>query len=198
MGLSFHQTDCRHYKLLCIHRVKKLFQIHIYSSDVGKWEIYVQSFSLSCVSFNNGVYWNKRFIGLTFTVIHGTLINLDVQRLQKLSLQFIRAEPYYFGECGGHLHLVEGRHLHGLHLNVYEMNPDDDSIGMTKRWFVKYEVEPDELPLAYPEMHYSLDLYEFKVLDVVMNAEEEEAFMVVGILGKVIRFNLMDKSFKNI
>ncbi|KAJ9542594.1 hypothetical protein OSB04_029100 [Centaurea solstitialis] len=206
MGLAFHRIDCPQYKIICILRIKRLFQIQIYSSDIGQWKICVKSFYSSQTSFDNGVYWNK---AIYWSNIYSDAwyFKVDLQRLQKLSLpvQFRQPATYYFGECGGHLHLVERRDGYYrescLHMNVYEMNYDDDFISMKK--LLKYEVELDELPVAYPEMKFHPNHYEFKVLDVVMGVEEEEEeketlFMVVGIPGKVIRFNLADKSFKEI
>ncbi|KAI3756925.1 hypothetical protein L6452_04457 [Arctium lappa] len=213
MGLAFHQTDCPHYKVICIHRAKPdedLFQIQIYSSETGKWKISDQTFSAPYyTSFTAGVYWNQAIYWAP-SCINPSYFKLDVEQLQKLPLPMQvtssggyqeGAIPHYFGECRGHLHLVE-RHDHDenrLNLNVYEMKSDHSG------WFVKYQVELDELPLAYPEMMHSYlhpsnpYYYEFQVLDVVRGEEkEEETFMVVGIPGKVIRFNLKDKSFKQI
>ncbi|KAL8227805.1 hypothetical protein R6Q57_015389 [Mikania cordata] len=77
------------------------------------------------------------------------------------------ADPMYFGESRGHLHLVDtAQHENRLHLNVYEMLMDNSG------WFVKYEVRLDELPGAFPKMihnhHHpsSSFYYEFHVFDV--------------------------------
>ncbi|KAI3756923.1 hypothetical protein L6452_04455 [Arctium lappa] len=125
--------------------------------------------------------------------VNGSIVveKLDEEQLQKLSLpkqvDYFRV-PYYFGECGGHLHLVERHNDESrLHLNVYEMMIDHSE------WFLKYQVELDELPAAYPEMIHSYlhplspNYYEFQVFDVVRGEEEEETFMVVGIPGKMIK-----------
>lgn len=210
MGLAFHQTDCPHYKVICIHRAKPdedLFQIQIYSSETRKWKVSDQTFSAPYYTlFTAGVYWNQA-IHWAPSCLNPSYFKLDVQQLEKLPLPVQvtsfggyqeGAIPQYFGESAGHLHLVERRGGESrLHLNVYEMKSDHSG------WFIKYQGELDELPVAYPEMiHSYLDpssphYYEFQVFDVVRGAEDE-AFMVIGIPGKVIRFNLMDKSFKQI
>ncbi|KAJ9546250.1 hypothetical protein OSB04_025957 [Centaurea solstitialis] len=207
MGLAFHKTDCPHYKLLCILRAKPLedmFQIQIYSSEAGKWKISDQTFSAPYYTiFTAGAYCNQA-IHWAPSCIHPSYFRLDVQQVQKLPMPVQVASyqqgavPLYFGECGGHLHLVERCQAEiPLHLNVYEMMSDHSG------WFIKYQVELDELVIAYPEMISSYRdpsspyYYDFKVLDVVRRGEEE-SFMVVCTPGKMIRFDLMDKSFSQI
>ncbi|KAD4982819.1 hypothetical protein E3N88_19490 [Mikania micrantha] len=59
MGLAFHQTDCVHYKVVCIRCIKPddvEFQIQIYSSDTRKWNISVESFSAHRPLLCKGVY----------------------------------------------------------------------------------------------------------------------------------------------
>ena len=85
-----------------------------------------------------------------------------------------------------------------LQLNVYEM------LSGHSGWFLKYQVELDELPVAYPEFNHeylppsSPHYYEFEVLDVVRGENEEDTFIVVRIPGKIIRYNVFDKSFNQI
>ncbi|KAD4982820.1 hypothetical protein E3N88_19491 [Mikania micrantha] len=217
MGLAFHQTDCVHYKVVCVRRVEpagELFQIQIYSSDIGKWKISNESFSENFyTSFKYGVYWNGAIHWAPACRIPLYFKLMDEQ-LQKLPLPansrdyYNGAIPMYFGESRGHLHLVDtAQHDNRLHLNVYEMMMDHSG------WFVKYEVRLDELPGAFPEMINSYQdpsspyYYEFEVFDVVRGEKEEDTFMVIRIPhekmigwynGKIIRYNVHEKSFKEI
>ncbi|GJZ28479.1 F-box protein-like protein [Tanacetum coccineum] len=224
MGLAYHQTDFVHYKVVCIRRAKAnenmfqtlddqdLFQIQIYSSDTGKWRISNESFSSNYfTSFYSGVYWNGA-IHWAPSCLDPLYLKLDVEHLEKLPLPpplpgrvaffkgyFFQARPIYFGESRGHLHMVLTAHDESyLHLIVYEMSSDHSG------WFIKYQVDLDELPNVYPEMIRSyLDpsschYYEFEVLDFVRGEKEEDTFMVVRIPGKIIRYNVFDKSFKQI
>ncbi|XP_076906681.1 F-box protein At5g07610-like [Bidens hawaiensis] len=203
MGLAYHQTNCVHYKVVCIRNAEvngELFQIQIYSSDTGKWKISSESFSdnyytLLCC----GVYWNGA-IHWAPSSRNPLYLKVEDERLQKLPLP-VQVEssggyydgliPKYFGESRGHLHLVETADSENrLHLNVYEMMNDHSG------WFVKFQVELDELPGAFPEMTHSY--YEFDVFDVVRGEKDEDTFMVVRIPGKLIRYNVHDKSFKQI
>uniref|UniRef100_A0A251S6K2 Putative F-box domain-containing protein n=1 Tax=Helianthus annuus TaxID=4232 RepID=A0A251S6K2_HELAN len=48
MGLAFHQTDCAHYKVVCIRNVLSYvesYQVQVYSSDTREWKISTESFS---------------------------------------------------------------------------------------------------------------------------------------------------------
>ncbi|KAJ0642306.1 putative F-box domain-containing protein [Helianthus annuus] len=211
MGLAFHQTDCLRYKVVCIRsveRYRELFQIHIYSSYTGKWKISSESFSADYFTpFWYGVYWNGA-IHWAPSCRNPLYFKIEDEQLQTLPLPanlassegyYDGAMPMYFGESRGHLHLVDtaiGENR--LHLNVYEMLNDHSG------WFVKYQIELDELTGAFPEMIDSNQppsshrYYDFEVFDVVRGEKEEDAFMVVSIRGKIIRFNVHDKSFKQI
>ncbi|KAD4982818.1 hypothetical protein E3N88_19489 [Mikania micrantha] len=206
MGLAFHQTDCVHYKVVCIRGVDsagELFQIQIYSSDTGKWKISNETFSAN-TWFTFGVYWNGG-IHWAPACRNPLYFKLMDEQLRKLPLPATSGDycdgaiPMYFGESRGHLHLVDtDEHENRLHLNVYEMMMDHSG------WFVKYEVRLDELPGAFPEMihnhHHpsSPFYYEFDVFDVVRCEKEEDTFMVIRIPGKIIKYNVVDKSFKEI
>ncbi|GKB73182.1 F-box protein-like protein [Tanacetum coccineum] len=161
MGLAYDKEDCVDYKVVCILRAKAngvlrqtaeqdLFQIQIYSSDTGKWKIVKDYFLADCyTSFSCGVYWNG--------AIHWArgsdplYFNLEVEQLRKLPLPVTTMYSlFYFGESRGHLHMVVRPVVtpnpeNPLHLHVYEM------LGDRSGWFLKYQVELDELPFAYPE-----------------------------------------------
>ncbi|KAK9075229.1 hypothetical protein SSX86_003550 [Deinandra increscens subsp. villosa] len=107
--------------------------------------------------------------------------------------------PLYFGESRGHLHLVKvAHHESPLHLNVYEMLADYSG------WLMKYCVELDQLPTAYPDMVYSIrDLsnYLLEIFDVLRGGggkEEEITFMVARIPRKIMRYNVVTKSLEKI
>nr|XP_043616134.1 F-box protein At5g07610-like [Erigeron canadensis] len=215
MGLAYHKTEFPHFKVVCIP-YKKLsedhLQIQIYSSDTGKWNILTGSFFVPNYFFlQHGVYWKEAFHWIPSC--HDPLyLNLKTHKMQKLPLPSplpVRIAycggycdgivPFYFGESAGHLHLVEGAHFENqLHLIVYEMLSDHSG------WFVKYQMELDELPTAYPEMinseehPSSPDYYIFEVLDLVRGEEEKDTFLVIRIPNKIISFNVIDESFKEI
>ncbi|KAM0061801.1 putative F-box domain-containing protein [Helianthus debilis subsp. tardiflorus] len=216
MGLAFHQTDCVHYKVICIHREKEFeqqLQLQIYSSKTGKWKkTSNESFWVSYYSpFSGGVYWNRAFHWAP-SYKRPNYLKLDDEKLLALPLPsplparvqsfggyHDGVRPLYFGESRGHLHLVDAENY--LHLNVYEMLSDHSG------WFVKYQVELDDLEVTYPDIinvlqqesrpHY----YKFEILDVVRGEDEEEVddtFMVIKVSKKIIRYSILDKSFKQL
>ncbi|CAI9302296.1 unnamed protein product [Lactuca saligna] len=207
MGLAFHQTGCVHYKVVCIHVVKPdgLFKIQIYSSDTRKWKISDQSFYAPYYTpLRYGVFMNQAIFWAP-SCDNPSYFKLDTHELKSLPLPSVGVYGdggmlLYFGESRGHLHLVETAdwgETH-LHLNVYEMLNDHSG------WFLKYAVELDELLHAYPQMINSYQdpssprYYEFELFDVVRGEEEDETFMVIKIPGKIIRYNVVYKSFKQI
>ncbi|XP_023753251.1 F-box protein At5g07610 [Lactuca sativa] len=202
MALAFHQTDCVHYKVVCFYfpEPDDVIKVQIYSSETGKWKISDDYMSLPDCSIDYIVFWNQAIHWYPFD--DKSYFKLDTEEFQSLPSEDFEdwEDALYFGESRGHLHLVarvdprESR----LQLNVFEMLNDHS------RWFLKYRVDLDELTDAYPEMicsnldPLSLDYYEFDVFDVVRGEEEEETFMVIRVPGKVIRYNVVDKSFKQI
>ncbi|KAJ0837514.1 hypothetical protein HanRHA438_Chr16g0779001 [Helianthus annuus] len=204
MGLAYHQTDCPHYKLVCIRSLEcvgellELFQIQTYSSDTGKWEISVESFhAMKPAFFYQGVYWNGAvFWGPYYQ--NYLYFKLDVEQLQTLPLPVglpsSEVIAMYFGESRGHLHLIVRNRFqdYSLPLNVYEMLSDHSG------WFVKYQLQLDELPGAFTKT-VSWDGYcALNVIDVVRGEEEENTFLVLKTPEKLITYNVHDKSYKQI
>ncbi|XP_076944423.1 F-box protein At5g07610-like [Bidens hawaiensis] len=201
MGLAFHQTDCVHYKIVCVCCLKSYpnpkHQIQIYSSDTGKWRISVESFYVYFSSSRYGVYWNGAIHWDHDPCDKNHLyFEIEAEQLQTFPLPVEMTSPgaftMYFGESRGHLHLIvnNDRTDNRLHFNVNEMLSDHSG------WFVKYQVQLDELPHAFPKMKNPFG-YDFSVLDVV-KGEEEDTFMVVITPGKMVKYNLYHKAFEQI
>ncbi|XP_022020041.1 F-box protein At5g07610 [Helianthus annuus] len=204
MGLAYHQTDCPHYKLVCIRFLEcfgeflELFQLQTYSSDTGKWKISVESFhAIKPAFFYQGVYWNGAvFWGPYYQ--NYLYFKLDVEQLQTLPLPVglpsSQIIAMYFGESRGHLHLIVRNKYqdYSLHWNVYEMLSDHSG------WFVKYQLQLDELPGAFPEVVSGYGYCDLHVIDVVRGEEEENTFLVLRTPEKFITYNVHDKSYKQI
>ncbi|KAK9051330.1 hypothetical protein SSX86_027957 [Deinandra increscens subsp. villosa] len=215
MVLAFHRTDCVPYKVVCIRRrLDKKCQILIYSSDTRNWKwadeelgcgpahtpyqkVSIRSFSAQWPDDLNLVYWNKAIHYLCSTTFSKYLyFKVDDERLLKslplrlpVSYSSFYDDPkprtLYFGESRGHLHLVAVPHRKNyLSLNVYEMWSDYSG------WLVRYRVELDEVARMYGSG------FGFDVCDVVRGEKEEDTFMVLRIPGKIIKYNVHDKSFE--
>lgn len=75
---------------------------------------------------------------------------------------------------------------------VYEMEKDQSG-----RMF-KYRFDFDAVIISYPEMKYSFSTrpcYAFRVFCIVVAEEDDDSFMVLHITGKLVRYNINDKSF---
>ncbi|KAJ0683004.1 putative F-box domain-containing protein [Helianthus annuus] len=206
MGLAFHQTDCVRYKVICVLSVGPevdSYQIQVYSSDTNEWKISIESFPASVPINRDGVYWNGAvYWASLFDNRNYWHFKIDDQQLHTLPLPLglipsdSEVMRKYMGESRGHLHLIAYKNFQGgmLSLNVYEMLSDHSG------WFVKYQLQLDALPAAaFPSriVGYVPD-YEFLVMDVVRGEEEEDTFLVLETLEKIITYNFHDRSFKQI
>ncbi|KAL9992642.1 putative F-box domain-containing protein [Helianthus debilis subsp. tardiflorus] len=163
--------------------------------------ISIESFPASIPIIRDGVYWNGAvYWASLFDNINYWYFKIDDQQLHTLPLPLglIPSEVVtkYLGESRGHLHLIAYKNFQGgmLRLNVYEMLSDHSG------WFVKYQLQLDALPAAaFPSriVGYVPD-YEFQVMDVVRGEEEEDTFLVLETLEKIITYNFHDRSFKQI
>ncbi|XP_076950229.1 F-box protein At5g07610-like [Bidens hawaiensis] len=212
MALVFHPTHCVHYKVVCIRVLKAaegLCQIQVYSSNTRSWKICVESFSAHYLNFRDpAVHWAPSYLDNNFLYY-----KLDGEQLQTLPVPEELVSnieiSMYFGESRGHLHLIPHyiqniRKEDILHLNVYEMLRDHSG------WFFKYRLQLDALLGDFPEMIFqhldrnyfgnSIPLYlcGFKVVDVVRGKEEEETFLMLETALKMVRYNVHDKSFKEL
>ncbi|KAJ0692108.1 putative F-box domain-containing protein [Helianthus annuus] len=173
------------------HFIEQIIQI--YSSDTREWRICPVTFCTDCPVFDMGVYWNGAIHWAPSNRNH-LYFKIDAEQLQTLpspvEMTIFQTLTMYFGESRGHLHLtvlVDSDET-GLHLNVYEM------LGDHSGWFVKYQLQLHEIWGAFPEMTHSS--YDFDVVDVVRGVKEEDTFIVLRIHGKLTRYNVHGKSFK--
>ena len=79
---------------------------------------------------------------------------------------------------------------------VHEMERDYSG------WFVKYRVDLHEVGLAFPDMlqrlSWDLTCCSFAILSLIRREEDEGSFLVLHVPGKILRYNLADKSFKEL
>ncbi|XP_076950237.1 F-box protein At5g07610-like [Bidens hawaiensis] len=180
-------------KLFVLQPNGNLIQVQVYSSDTGKWKICVESFSVQNLLFRQPVYWNGAVYWAP-CYRNFCYFKIDVERLQTSSMQeglmSNEISTMYFGESSGHLHLISKTKREETSLIVYEMLMDHSG------WFVKYRIQLDELLSAFPEMVNQFG-YSFEVVDVV-RGKEEDTFLVLVTTEKMIRYNVHDKSFKEL
>ncbi|KAG8390236.1 hypothetical protein BUALT_Bualt01G0062800 [Buddleja alternifolia] len=177
------------------------YQIEIYSSETGLWRKCMEPFKAH-VDFENGVYWNNaiHWIGID-GCLDSLYFNLDdnqvfgIKPMPPIPNGWHRKINYYFGESCDHLHYVE---IVGpqIQFNVYEVRRD------YSEWFIKYQVDLSPVVEANPGMIRSTFrptnwyYYAFSIFCLVRGKEDENSFLVLQIPGKVIRYNLVYKTFE--
>ncbi|MCD7447239.1 hypothetical protein HAX54_026358 [Datura stramonium] len=189
-----------YYKVLCVARIDNNWYSDI---DASVYEPGSDSWRRCCtvsapeMGFDSGVFWNGaihwigEYVSLYFDVNSekfGTIIM--PAKLQGQCTQKIR----YFGEWGGHLHLIQVQSLSTKRFSVLELDKD------TLEWSVKYRVHLDRLISAFPEMVRKTALhdtqYAFSILSVIRGENEENSVLLLTISGKVVAYNLVLKTVK--
>ncbi|WOG99165.1 hypothetical protein DCAR_0518513 [Daucus carota subsp. sativus] len=157
---------------------------------------------------DRGVYWHGCIYYLSdlnftgSTVSDGLYFNVDEGRLGTFPGPPIDANlpltGSYFGESEDHLHFV-GVFPSATSLGVYELKSD------CSEWFIKYLVDLAPISKAFPEMtkhkacYFRGFTFAFDVLALIRRENfQEDSFLVLEIPGKVIRYNLVDASLKEI
>ncbi|KAF7148014.1 hypothetical protein RHSIM_Rhsim03G0162000 [Rhododendron simsii] len=214
-GLSLCFDPCRspYYKVVCVlgtvsvlsrepYQSEWRYQIEIYSSETGTWRPSGEPFIGDLnTQFLGGVYWHGAIHWFN-TWGDSLYFDIEDERLGILPMPTIPQgegnwRPFrYYGESRGHLHLVE---IYGARAQfcVYEMEADYSG------WFVKYNVDLHEVGIAFPEMMQRLSwdpmYYSFAILAIVREEEDDErSFLVLHVPGKIVRYNLVNKSFEKI
>ncbi|CAI9091982.1 OLC1v1027106C1 [Oldenlandia corymbosa var. corymbosa] len=201
VGLAFDPVKSPVYKVVCIRDadlVPGSYQIEIYSSDNGCWRVSGQPFPADH-DFKHGVYCNGAINWLCNLRYDNFLyFNVDEERLGEMpplyTAEYLSGDLEFFGESGGHLHLIEVYGLVEPVFTIHEMKRDYSG------WFPKYEVDISAVARMFPEMiqdedEYGLEYFQLSVLAVIREEKEEDAFVVLQIPGKAIRYNLVTKTF---
>nr|XP_043634628.1 F-box protein At5g07610-like [Erigeron canadensis] len=196
--LAFDPTKSPHYKVLRIRvkvtRPQNLFPTWIYSSETGCWRI-GNTFHSSRFRghFDNGVYWNDaiNWINDRNRVMH---FKLDVEhrviitRTQLPETLHRKIHPKLFESRGCLLLAASDAYPHPKRLKIYErMNEYSWSV----RYIIKYE---DCIEASLKTWKMSTVGFHFNVLFMVVGEREEESFVVMDLLGMVVKYNLLSKT----
>ncbi|KAB2614458.1 F-box protein [Pyrus ussuriensis x Pyrus communis] len=208
VALAFDPSKSIHYKVICVQCIAGSvvsFQVEIYSSETRNWTLRKSTFDRPFhIDFSHGVYFNGaiNWISRTSRLLHYHLDHEEghglVSRPPDYNV-FRKREYVYFGESRGHLHLIEIYRPCFTQFDVMEMGRDYSG------WFVKYHVDLDTITAKFPKMvpQHNIDdpseenwYYEFVVLFLVREENEEETAMFLYIPCKVISYNLLDRTCK--
>ncbi|XWS60128.1 hypothetical protein CRYUN_Cryun07bG0007800 [Craigia yunnanensis] len=202
VSLAFDPSKSPHYKVICIRicdaDLPAHYQIEIYSSRTGPWRPSGCTFAApSNAQFKNGVFWNGAIHWLS---AWGDSLCFDVEeeQIRDMPMPSVTGDGplyRYFGESGGHLHLIEVYGSDNLQFDVYEMERDYSG------WLVRYQVDLNPIAAAFPEMardyvdRIDLHSYAFSILCVVHEETDEDSFLVLHLPNKAVRYNFKDSSF---
>ncbi|XP_074378560.1 F-box protein At5g07610-like [Apium graveolens] len=166
IGLAYDPSKSPHYKVIA--KSSRVGDLHIYSSETGTWKASLPD----CMYFN-----------------------VDEERFEEfprppISVNKSSERSMYFGESEDHLHVTEVC-PYATSFTVYEMRSDHSD------WFLKYRIELDPIAKAFPKMFVSSYKKNYAVLSLIRREKfQEDSFLVLEIPGKVIRYNLVDRSSK--
>ncbi|KDO52564.1 hypothetical protein CISIN_1g0405681mg, partial [Citrus sinensis] len=178
-------------------------QLHmeIYSSETGDWRSYGGTLPApSGINFNTGVFWNGA-INWESSSETSLYFDVDQEKVKEMPMPPIpdgwdRGIYQYFGESGGHLHLID---FYGTSpFIVYEMRTDYSG------WFVKHHVDLGGVTAAFPEMirtyrdPQDLDYYEYSILGVVREENDDDSYMLLHLPNKVVHYDLKDNTLKEV
>ncbi|XP_058185942.1 F-box protein At5g07610-like [Rhododendron vialii] len=169
----------------------------VYSSESGSWKSTVATPGISNPVLGHGAVWNGAIFwmhcwpGPESCSEHDHFyfrFDIDAKRPTTTGVPSPGNHSkliMYFGECGGHLLLIQIPRHNATEFRVLEMMDGENKF----RWTVKYSV--DLGPLKLPR---SIS-YRFSVLGVMnVGANENDLAVVLDGGGKVIQYNIKGKT----
>lgn len=167
-------------------------RIAVYRSEIGLWGELIGAFTIPyAVCFNNGVFWN----GKVHWISNSDIVCFDIDegylKIMPLPLISNGSNVVYFGESSGHLHLVVNFKGSEALLNVFEMETD------YSRWVLKYCCDLDTVIIP-PDMVLNHKSCAFSLIFLGRGEKEDESCLVIGIHGKLISYNLKNKTSKKL
>ncbi|KAI3957788.1 hypothetical protein MKX01_007619 [Papaver californicum] len=220
VNLAFDVLKSPHYKVVCIWLLKKVtksdvkfyHQIEIYSSETASWKLLGNIFPANDIFHKIGVFWNGSLHWIDPSRQGNSFyFNVDLELLMgmpKLPPSYDNDEMLfkYFGECRGHLHLIQV-HASRTKFEILEMMTDYQG------WNIRYAVNINELMNVYPEITQGVSIQfqhlAFSVL-LVQDAKTKSStnlkrakgmdslILVLQILDEVIYYDLEEMSIKKI
>ncbi|KZV13782.1 F-box protein-like [Dorcoceras hygrometricum] len=204
INLAFEPVKAFHYKIVSVRSLESdsSFKIIVYSSETHSWQEQSHPFT-SAASFDKGVYWNGAIHWMdTVGNAESLYFNVATKALRNtpsLPLTYTTRckRDNYFGESCDHLHFIDMRGPR-VKLVVYELERDYSG------WFMKYQVDLSAVVVANPTMALRRGNpmfwcgFVFEVSAVIRGEEDEDSFLVLQIPGKMVRFNIVHKTFEDL
>ncbi|KAF7819217.1 F-box protein [Senna tora] len=207
LSLAFDPSKSPHYKVISISSGISgvtddgpSLEIRVYSSETGSWSdrvvCFVAPFSMAIhagVYCNGAIHWYSQGEDSVY-------FEVESQCLKRLPMppeseDWEYGNVGYFGESRGHLHMVLIDRHELVEFDILEINEDYSG------WSVRYHVDLTPLQFSFPELiwHFKEKKDDpFSVLSVVRQPKEEDSMVVLLVDGRVMSFNLVDHSARQL
>lgn len=206
MTLAFDPLKSPDYKVLCVRGYlwsDHLYCIEIYSSENRSWKMSGKPFANQIdTEFTGGVYWNDavHWINKKGYIFY---LKMNEDLLDQIPTPVVRAGWNVKRHC---YPLIESRDCLlfidifpplSLKFDVHEMNRDYSG------WTVKYHVDLNEVITKFPQTNemtlmnllaFFRPFQSFVIHCLVLGEREEDAFLVLEVPGKAIRYNIVLKN----
>lgn len=220
VSLAFDVLKSPHYKVVCIWLLKKVtesdvefyHQIEIYTSETTSWKLLGNIFPAHDIFHKTGVFWSGSLHWFDPSrQANSFYFNVDLELLMgmpKLPPRYDNDEMLfkYFGECRGHLHLIQV-HASRTSFEILEMMTDYHG------WNTRYVVNVSELMNAYPEITQGVSIqFQHLAFSVLLVQDEktksltdiqrakgtDSLILVLQILDEVVYYDLEEMRVKKI
>ncbi|KAL6189283.1 hypothetical protein ACLB2K_040672 [Fragaria x ananassa] len=202
-NVAFDTLLSPHYRLVFVSELSvvdeyRLIKIDIYSSKTKSWRastkgIYILQYDIGfhiSVYWRDAIYWyNQNNQSLAYFDFNDDSVEILPKPQVTETMTY-----YYFGELGGHLHLVGSWRPWTSLFTVFEMLEDRSG------WFVKYDGDFGALATAFPKMVTNKPIrpYVFSVVNLLRGKKEGEVIIVLVIPEGVIWYNIRDETSKKL
>ncbi|GJS31356.1 SGNH hydrolase-type esterase domain-containing protein [Tanacetum coccineum] len=207
MRLAFDPTKSPHYKVIKSaeqnygnddDELVFYIQLETYSSEAGRWSVCRDQFSTpSFHSFKEGIYLNGSIHWLnTYHCGSWNCYKLDIMNEHPVLTAIQLPETldrksrirFKLFESRGCLLLLGKDYAHSKQLNIYEMRNGNSE------WSVKYIVNLDDIMMPFPNFW----MISKCVWCTVLGEREEDSFMIIDLLTKVVQYNLVSKTVRTL
>ncbi|XP_028759590.1 F-box protein At5g07610-like [Neltuma alba] len=208
VNLAFDPTRSPYYTVVCVRAMVEscyFYQIMIYSSEseTGNWRLSGSPFNAPYdMAFGDGVYWNG---AIHWTSPKGSSLYFDLTQecLRTMPNLLHSGGSYCLAAACGHLNLIQTGGPRSAQIQVSQMERD------YSEWSLKYQVDLAEHERALPGMirvrngHHPLGSrsspsYNFLVLSLIPDENEEHPSLLLHIPGKLISYHFKDETFVTI
>ncbi|ONK57208.1 uncharacterized protein A4U43_C10F17710 [Asparagus officinalis] len=213
LSLVFDPSKSPHYKVISI-----CSQVHIYSSETRSWKLSMDNTKLresvsahqaGSIHWKRSTYWNSTLVWL----VTRYLLSFDVTRECITKLTLPPEAPHYskviyMGESRGKL-VVIGKPRNQEPYVFYILETDNLCSG----WSLIYKVDLYRIGDLYPEIRKrpiwvsgikrnvrrrAVNCAGFLPVHLSMGGEGEGQLLFLNVPGKIISYNLSDKSFTKV